>query len=98
MQEFGRIIKSLFILKYYDNVTLRQRIEKQLNRVEASNQFSNAVFYANNSAFKQSTPEEQEIAVMAKSLIQNSIILWNYLCLSQILSNCADKKEHLGCA
>jgi len=34
LKEFARIIKSIFILKYYDDVALRQRIEKQLNRIE----------------------------------------------------------------
>ena len=81
LKEFGRIIKSIFILTYLDDVKLRQRIEKQLNRVELANRFSNAVFYANNSEFKQGTAEEQKIAVACKTLIQNSIVLWNYLYL-----------------
>tara|TARA_A100001015_G_C14977555_1_gene707974 strand:+ start:1178 stop:1519 length:342 start_codon:yes stop_codon:yes gene_type:complete len=34
IKEFGRINKSIFILSYYDDNKLRQRIEKQLNRVE----------------------------------------------------------------
>ena len=44
IKEFGRIIKSLFILTYYDDIKLRQRIEKQLNRIELSNKFGRAVF------------------------------------------------------
>lgn len=51
IKEFGRVIKSLFILTYYDDVLLRQRIEKQLNRVEIVNRFSKAVFYANSGKF-----------------------------------------------
>ena len=43
LKEFGRIIKSQFILTYYDDVELRQRIEKQLNKVELANKFSAAV-------------------------------------------------------
>jgi TnpA family transposase len=93
IKEFGRVIKSLFILTYYDDVKLRQRIEKQLNRIELSNKFSNAVFYANNSEFKQGSPDEQNIAVACKVLIQNAIVLWNYLYLSQLLANCNDENE-----
>lgn len=95
IKEFGRIIKSLFILTYYDDVKLRQRIEKQLNRIELSNKFGNAVFYANNSEFKQALQEEQEIIISCRVLIQNAIVLWNYLYLSQLLANCADSKERL---
>ena len=93
LKEFGRIIKSLFILTYFDDVQLRQRIEKQLNRIESSNKFAKAIFYANNSEFKQADPVEQNIAVACKVLIQNSIVLWNYLYLSQLLTNCSDEKE-----
>jgi TnpA family transposase len=42
IKEFGRIIKSIFILTYFDDVELRQRVEKQLNKVELSNKFSKA--------------------------------------------------------
>lgn len=51
LKEFGRIIKSIFILTYYDDVELRQRIEKQLNKVELSNKFAKAIFFANNREF-----------------------------------------------
>ena len=93
LKEFGRIIKSLFILTYYDDVTLRQSIEKQLNRIELSNKFSNAVFYANDGEFKQAGKEEQEISTLCKVIIQNTVVLWNYLYLSQLLANCIDDKE-----
>ncbi len=93
LKEFGRIIKSQFILTYYDDVELRQRIEKQLNKVELANKFSKAVFFANNQEFQVGTKEEQEIATACKVLIQNAIVLWNYLYLSQRLSKTADPDD-----
>ena len=41
----------------------------------------------------QATREEQEIVTTCKVLIQNAIVLWNYLYLSQLLANCTDDKE-----
>ena len=93
LKEFGRIIKSIFILTYFDDVELRQRIEKQLNKVELSNKFAKAVFFANSGEFKYGTKEEQEIAAACKVLIQNAIVLWNYLYLSQLLANNGDSEE-----
>jgi TnpA family transposase len=87
LKEFGRIIKSIFILTYFDDVMFRQRIEKQLNKVENSNKFSKAVFFSNNQEFKDGTKEEQELSTACKVLIQNTIILWNYLYLSQLIAN-----------
>jgi|TARA_R110002110_G_C13470277_1_gene720491 TnpA family transposase len=93
LKELGRIYKSLFILSYYDDSTLRQKIEKQLNKVELSHKFSKAVFFANNREFKTGDKTEQKIAAACKSLIQNSIILWNYLYLSEYITNIPEPKD-----
>jgi TnpA family transposase len=66
-------------------VELRQRIEKQLNKIEASNRFSKAVFFGNNAEFIFASQEEQNIANNCKRLIQNSVILWNYLYIDKKL-------------
>jgi TnpA family transposase len=95
IKEFGRIIKSIYILTYFDDVELRQRIEKQLNKVELSNKFSKAIFFSNNQEFKQGTKEEQEPAAACMVLIQNAILLWNYLYLSQLVVNNEDTKERI---
>lgn len=93
IKEFGKIIKTDFLLTYIDNVELRQRIEKQLNKVEASNKFSKAVFFGNNAEFQVSIVEEQNIANNSKRLIQNSIILWNYLYMSKKIQQATSQKE-----
>ena len=78
IKEFGKIIKTDFLLTYIDDVGLRQRIEKQLNKIESANRFSKAVFFGNNAEFIFATQEEQNIANNCKRLIQNAVILWNY--------------------
>ena len=99
LKEFGKIIKTNFLLNYIDDVGLRQRIEKQLNKIEASNRFSKAVFFGNNQEFMVSTAEEQNIANNSKRLIQNAIILWNYLYITKKLQqakNSTEKNEILS--
>ncbi len=91
IKAFGRIIKSIFILKYIDDLDLRQSIEKQLNKVESLHRLAKFVFFGNNQELNYSTKEEQEIAEGCKRLIELSIICWNYLYLSKMLS---DKPEH----
>lgn len=94
LKEMGRIFKSIFILRYLDERPLRQGIEKQLNRIEQSHQFAKAVFFGNNQEFKVETKEEQEVAVGCRHLIQNAIVLWNYLFISEKLSEIVDVDEH----
>lgn len=93
LKAFGQIIKSLFLLRYIDDVILRQAIEKQLNKLESANKFLKAVFYGQNQEFAQETKEEQLVAEGCKRLIANAIILWNYLYLSEIIANMPEEKR-----
>ena len=96
---FGQIIKSLFILRYIDDLELRQAIEKQLNKVEQANKFTRAVAVGNPNEFTQAEKEEQEIAEACNRLIKNCIICWNYLYLTHKLARTTDaqSRENLMC-
>ena len=90
LKAFGQIIKSIFILRYIDDLELRQAIEKQLNRIELANRFTRAVAVGNPREFTQAEKEEQEIAEACNRLIKNSIICWNYLYLARQLEKAPD--------
>jgi len=62
LKAFGQVIKSLFILRYIDELALRQAIEKQLNKVELAKRFTRAVAVGNPREFSQAEKEEQEVA------------------------------------
>ena len=93
LKEFGRLIKTQFILSYYDDLELRQRIEKQLNKVELSNRFSKAIFFANNQEFQVGNLVDQQITATCTALIQNAIVLWNAMVLSQRLVDTPDQEQ-----
>jgi len=97
LKEYGRLIKTQFLLRYMDDVELRQAIERQLNIVELIHRFSKAVFFADNQEFSAETKEEQEVVAGCKQLIQNAIVLWNYLYLSQKLTRMNDLVEISEC-
>lgn len=86
LKEFGKIPKTLFILKYCDDLQLRQAIEKQLNKGEGSNKFSKAVSFGHSHEFIQGEKEDQEIAEACRRLIKNAIVCWNYLYFSRMLA------------
>ena len=86
LKAFGRILKSLFILRYIDDLDLRQAIEKQLNKIESAHRFARAISVGNPREFLEADKQEQEIAEGCKRLIQNAITCWNYLYLSQKLA------------
>jgi TnpA family transposase len=87
LKEFGKIVKTIFILKYVNDPEFRQAIEKQLNKGESAQKFFKAISFGNNQEFAQSEKEEQENAEGCRRPIKNAIICWNYLYLAQKLSD-----------
>jgi TnpA family transposase len=45
--------------------------------------FSKAVFFGNNNEYQVATVEGQNIANNSKRLIQNAVILWNYMYITK---------------
>ena len=70
VKAFGQIIKSIFILRYLDDLELRQTIEKQLNKVELANRFTRAVAVGNPREFIHAEKKQQEIAEACNRLIK----------------------------
>ncbi len=85
LKELGKLVRTEFLLRYMDQEGLRKRIDNQLQKIESAHHFSRAVFYGNNGEIRFAGKEEQLLADACKRLIQNSIICWNYLYLTQLL-------------
>lgn len=94
LKELGRIIKTCFLLTYMDNVELRQKIDKQLNKGELSNKFQNAISFANNQELMQIDRDEQEKAAMCQTILQNIIVSWNYTKLTQVIMQADEQSKH----
>ena len=92
LKEFGRAVKSAYILRYIDDLVLRQAIEKQLNKIESAQKFSNAVAFGSQE-LRQADREEQRITIACRRLIKNAIICWNYLYLSQRIVDAQTEAE-----
>ncbi len=97
LKAFGRITKSMFILRYIGDVELRMAIENVLNRVELGNRFTRAIAVGNPREFSAGDKEEQEIAETCNRLIKNAIVCWNYLLLEHRLNqaNTDELKEEI---
>lgn len=52
LKEFGKLLKTQFIYAYIEDVELRQRIQKQLNRAELGQKFKEAVFHGRKSQLR----------------------------------------------
>ncbi|WP_370978601.1 Tn3 family transposase [Agaribacterium sp. ZY112] len=92
LKHLGRAEKSIFALRYFSNEELRGSIQKQLNIGEQANNFTNAVRWAKGRKLggSQAVMEQQ---LLATDLIQNAVIYWNYLYISEKLLEIENSEE-----
>ena len=81
----GRVVKTIYILKYLNEEDLRHRVQLQLNRGEHRHSLARWIFFADQGEFR--TGDYQEIMNKASclSLVSNAILVWNTLQIARIL-------------
>ena len=77
IQEYGRLQKTLFILRYAEDLDLRRRIGRQLNKGEELGALKDFLFFANDGNIRKHQPEEQTDQALCLSLLVDAVILWN---------------------
>ncbi len=82
--ELDNIRRSIYILDFIDDPTLRQSVQKALNRGEAYHRMRRAISYVNSGKFRVKTEAEQQIWNECSRLIANAIIHYNTLLLSRV--------------
>lgn len=82
--ELDNICRSIYILDFIDNSTLRQSVQKALNRGEAYHRMRRAISYVNSGKFRVKTEAKQQIWNECSRLIANAIIYYNTLLLSRV--------------
>ena len=74
IQEYGRIIKTISILRYLHDEGHRRRIHTQLNKGETLHALRRQLFFANQGQLRRRTTEDQDIQGECLTLLTNAII------------------------
>ncbi|MEM6806685.1 MAG: Tn3 family transposase, partial [Bacteroidota bacterium] len=98
LKEYGRMVKTLHVLRFTDDLQMRQDSRKNGNAIESSNRLSSAIFFAHGGEMIFLTRPEQQIAEACKRLIKNSIICWNYLYLTRKIQRARNPEQMLNAA
>jgi TnpA family transposase len=85
LQEYGRLIKTNFVLDWLADQELRARVSRQLNKGEQLHALRRAIFYANEGHVRQRTPEQQGEQALCLAIVVNAIIAWNTVYTQRIL-------------
>ncbi len=85
--EYDNIIRSLYLLQFIDEPSLRQNVQLALNRGENYHKLRKAVAFANFGKLRFKTEHEQQIWQECSRLITNCIIFYNATILSILLKH-----------
>lgn len=85
LQELGRLVKTLYLLRFIDDNSYRRRILAQLNRGEGRHQLARVLFHGKRGELRQRYREGQEDQLGALGLVVNLVVLWNTIYIDAAL-------------
>lgn len=100
IKSLGRVVKTIYILRYISDKDLRYKVHMHLNQGESRHQLAKKLFFLNRGVFKTGDLEEIMNKASCLSLLSNAILLWNTHHIQQIVSRLREnghdiKTEHL---
>ncbi len=77
IQEYGRIPKTISIVRYLHNEEHRRRVHTQLNKGESIHSLRGEIHYANRGQIRRRDNDDQDLQGECLTLITNAVICWN---------------------
>lgn len=84
LREIGRIERTLFTLRWFEDPALRQLVTAELNKGEARNTLASAVAFHRLGRFRDRSHENQASRAAALNLVTAAIVLFNCRYLGRI--------------
>ncbi len=77
LQEYGRLCKTLFILRCLEDPAYRKRVGRQLNKGESVNALRDTVLFAHHGNIRHRQLADQAVQAACLSLVVNCVATWN---------------------
>ncbi|WP_458068476.1 Tn3 family transposase [Rhodanobacter sp. BL-MT-08] len=90
-KELGRVIRTLFLLRYIDDVDVRKTIHAATNKSEEFNNFTKWAFFGGQGIIAENVLHEQQKIVGYNHLVANLVILHNVEQMSRVLAELRDE-------
>jgi TnpA family transposase len=84
-RELGRVVRTIYLLKYINDVELRKVVHAATNKGEQFNNFTKWLFFGNDSIIAENIRYEQSKIIKYNQLVANLAILHNVASITQIL-------------
>jgi TnpA family transposase len=77
LQEYGRLVKTIFIAHYLDSPAFRRRILIQLNKGEAVHSLRRFLFFDNLGLIRGKDPQAHMNQAGCLNVLANAVVVWN---------------------
>ena len=94
--EYGRMIKTIFILRYLMNQPYRRKINSQLNKGERLHDLRRFLFFAHQGAIRQRQEEELTNQASCLNLITNAVVTWNTLYMEAAINQLRSEGDQIS--
>lgn len=84
-RELGRVVRTVFLLEYISEPSLRKEITAATNKVEAYHGFAKWFFFGGDSIINTNDPEMMEKIIKYNHIVANAVIFQNVVDLTEIL-------------
>ncbi|MGH2412465.1 MAG: Tn3 family transposase, partial [Microcystaceae cyanobacterium] len=85
LQEYGRLAKTIFILRYLNSEDYRRRINRQLNRGESMHSLRRFLLFARQGELRRRKQEELANQSHCLTLVTNAVVVWNTIYMAEVL-------------
>jgi TnpA family transposase len=85
LQEYGRLVKTVFILRYLESEDYRRRILGQLNKGEALHGLREFLLFANKGTLRKKQEEELGNQAGCLNLVTNAVVTWNTVYMAAVI-------------
>jgi TnpA family transposase len=86
LRELGRVVRTIFLLRYLSDAELRRTIQAATNKSERFNQFVQWVSFGGDSVIAENTRDEQRKLIKCNHLVANLLVFHNIVTLSRALN------------
>lgn len=94
-RELGRAIRTMFLLRYVNEVELRKVVHSATNKSEEFNQFSQWLFFGNDSIIAENVRHEQRKIIKYNQLVANMVILHNVEAMSSVIQELVQEGQNI---
>ncbi len=86
LQEYGRLVRTLHVLRWYANNEDRRRVMRQLNKGEALHDLRASLMIANKGQLRRKRGEELVNQASCLNLVTNAVIVWNTVYMAEAVA------------